>query len=390
MSNDNFSTDEVRRQLRVVDRANDAVMPRWREALERIMGGDEKLSTDQKAAILGVPNPSRRNFFRIGGVTILGAAVLAACGSDDDDTASTTPGTNAPAGTTPPTTPATTPDTMPMTTEPASANMDLTLAKTAASLEKLAVDVYGQAGALLSTPAVISAATMFAGHHQMHLDALNGVITGTGAAPITQMNQAVYDALVAPALSSAATEADAVNLALALEEAAAQTYAFAGRRTLDARAAFDDHDDRWRRGPPRGSAADGRAGAATGRRVPGRPGLLPRRQPPRRHRRRPHQLTSCGGWQCTIGQPLRPSWLVTLCGSGAVGAVQVRPDRDTDLITCSLHGEDRRARRRLVDQERKPPRGDVDHRSRQRRRIVRAGLDSVTDDRSPRGCRVGR
>ena len=57
MSNDNFSTDEVRRQLRVVDRANDAVMPRWREALERIMGGDEKLSTDEKAAILGVPNP---------------------------------------------------------------------------------------------------------------------------------------------------------------------------------------------------------------------------------------------------------------------------------------------------------------------------------------------
>ena len=68
MSNDNFSTDEVRRQLRVVDRANEAVMPRWREALERIMGGDEKLSTDEKAAILGVPSPSRRNFFRLGGV----------------------------------------------------------------------------------------------------------------------------------------------------------------------------------------------------------------------------------------------------------------------------------------------------------------------------------
>ncbi len=181
----------------------------------------------QKAAILGVPNPSRRNFFRIGGVTILGAAVLAACGSDDDDTASTTPGTNAPVGTTPPTTPATTPATEPTTTEPGRANMDLTLAKTAASLEKLAVDVYGQAGALLSTPAVIAAATMFAGHHQMHLDALNGVITGAGEAAITQMNQAVYDALVAPALSSAASEADAVNLALALEEAAAQTYAFA-------------------------------------------------------------------------------------------------------------------------------------------------------------------
>jgi hypothetical protein len=231
MNNDNFSTDEVRRQLRVVDRANDAVMPRWREALERIMGGDEKLSTDEKAAILGVPSPSRRNFFRLGGVTILGAAVLAACGSDDDDTARTTPGTNAPSGTTaataPATTPATTPGTDPMTTEAGGVDMDLTLAKTAASLEKLAIDVYGQAGALLTTPAVIAAATMFAGHHQLHLDALNGVITGAGEPEITQMNQAVFDALVAPALADAASEADAVNLALALEEAAAQTYAFA-------------------------------------------------------------------------------------------------------------------------------------------------------------------
>ena len=105
--------------------------------------------------------------------------------------------------------------------------MDLTLAKTAASLEKLAVDVYGQAGPLLATPAVIEAATMFAGHHQAHLDALNGVITGAGEAAITEMNQAVFDALVAPALASATSETDAVNLALALEEAAAQTYAFA-------------------------------------------------------------------------------------------------------------------------------------------------------------------
>ena len=224
MSNDNINTDEVRRRLRAIDRDNESVMPRWREALERIMSGDEKLSTDDKAAILGVPSPSRRNFFRLGGVTILGAAVLAACGSDSNDSAATTPGTSTPDDTTP----ATTPATEPMTTEPASsADMDLTLAKTAASLEKLAVDVYGQAGPLLATPAVIEAATMFAGHHQAHLDALNGVITGAGQPAITEMNQAVFDALVAPALAGAKSEADAVNLALALEEAAAQTYAFA-------------------------------------------------------------------------------------------------------------------------------------------------------------------
>jgi hypothetical protein len=62
----------------------------------------------------------------------------------------------------------------------------------------------------------------------MHLDALNGVITGAGATAITQMNQAVYDALVKPAIDAAKTEADAVMLALALEEAAAQTYVYAG------------------------------------------------------------------------------------------------------------------------------------------------------------------
>jgi hypothetical protein len=69
---------------------------------------------------------------------------------------------------------------------------------------------------------------MFAGHHQMHLDALNAVITGAGGAAITQMNQAVYNALVKPAIDAAKTEADAVTLALALEEAAAQTYVYAG------------------------------------------------------------------------------------------------------------------------------------------------------------------
>jgi|GEM_PF-6774601 len=42
------------------------------------------------------------------------------------------------------------------------------------------------------------------------------------------MNQAVYDALVKPAIAAAKTEADAVMLALALEEAAARTYVFAG------------------------------------------------------------------------------------------------------------------------------------------------------------------
>jgi hypothetical protein len=242
MSNNNndLSTDEIRRQLRSIDAMNEMAMPRWRETLSRIFGGDDLLTAEEKAAVLGVPAPGRRDLFKMGGAAVLGAAVLAACGSDDKKSAVTTgaPPTTAPASTAAPTTASTTAPTTADTTAPTEAttpsteaaggNMDLVLAKTAASLEKLAVDVYGTAAGLLTTKAILDAATMFAGHHQMHLDALNGVITGAGGKAVTEMNQAVFDALVKPALATAKTEADAVMIALALEEAAAQTYAFAG------------------------------------------------------------------------------------------------------------------------------------------------------------------
>ena len=237
-----LSTDQIRRELRTIDQLNESATRRWRSALTQLFSGDVQMSTDEKAALLGVPAPGRRDLFKMGGFTILGAAVLAACGSDSSSTpatnAATTVGappetqpaatdpapapTDAPKATDAPTTDA------PKTTDAAQPNQDIVLAKTAASLEKLAVDAYGTAAGLIKTPAVLDAAKMFAGHHQMHLDALNGVITGAGETAITEMNHAVFDAIVAPALETAKTEADAVMLALALEEAAAQTYVFAG------------------------------------------------------------------------------------------------------------------------------------------------------------------
>lgn len=233
MNNNELNNDEIRRQLRAVDRLNTEAVPRWREALARLIG-DDQVSTNDKAGVLGVPSPNRRDLFKFGGVSILGVALLAACGSDSADAPAATSGVGTNAGppaaatTLPSSTGATQPTDPPSTTAANSGEMDLTLARTAASLEKLAVDTYGAAGALITTPAVLAAATMFAGHHQMHLDALNGVITGAGGKAITEMNQAVYDALVKPAITAAKTETDAVMLALALEEAAAQTYVFAG------------------------------------------------------------------------------------------------------------------------------------------------------------------
>ena len=200
-------------------------MPGWRAALARLIGGDES-TADEKAAVLGVPSPSRRSLFKIGGASILGAAVLASGGlpvaaAGRQRPASTPPGSDAPAG-----------DMGP--------EMDLVLARTAASLEKLAIDTYGAAAGLLTVQAVIDAATMFADHHQQHLDALNAVITGAGATAVTEPNAAVFDALIKPAVDAAAAESDplkaeaaAVTLAITLEEAATQTYCFAAGALSD-------------------------------------------------------------------------------------------------------------------------------------------------------------
>jgi hypothetical protein len=209
-----LNRDELRRELKAIDADNRAVMPRWYDALRQIVGGGTKLSTDEKAALLGVPAPGRRAFFKLGGATIMGAAVLAACGDTDDDS-----GSGGTAG-----------DTTSSTMGEGEDNMDLALARTAASLEKLAVDTYqtGIDSGLVTTMAIADAATLFQTHHQEHLDALNGAITNAGGEEITEANEAVFNALIEPAVAEAATEADIVQLAFDLESAAAQTYVFAG------------------------------------------------------------------------------------------------------------------------------------------------------------------
>lgn len=204
-----LNRDELRRELKAIDADNRAIMPRWYDALRQIVGGGTTMSTEAKAALLGVPAPGRRQLFKIGGATIMGAAVLAACGGDDEGSSDTTVGGEAAA-------------------EPSGDNMDLPLARTAASLEKLAVDTY-QAGidsGLVTTAAIGEAATLFQSHHQEHLDALNAAISDAGGKEITQPNVAVFDAMIQPALTAASVEADIVELALELENAAAQTYVF--------------------------------------------------------------------------------------------------------------------------------------------------------------------
>lgn len=208
------SQDNFQRFLAEADAQQRSLMPRWRDALNRIFLGDEgkDLTNDQKAAILGVPSPGRRQMFKMGGTAILGAAVLAACGDDDD--AAPTSG-----------------DTGSDTSDggDGGGNMDLTLAKTAASVEALAVAVYTNpaVGEIVTNETVLAAAGLFAEHHQAHQDALNSVVTGGGEEAVTDPNQVLFDALVQPVLDDPSEE-KVLQLALDLEGAAMMTYTFAG------------------------------------------------------------------------------------------------------------------------------------------------------------------
>ena len=216
-----LNRDELRRELRAIDADNKAVMPRWYDALRQIVGGGTRMSTDEKAALLGVPAPGPTQLFKLGGATIIGAAVLAACGDTDDDTEQrhddhhhVDDGRRR------------------------RASMDLALARTAASLEKLAVDTY-QTG-IDSGP----------GHHDGHRRCRHAVPVPPPGAPRRPERRhqrrrrrgghraqrgGVRGARSNRPSTAAKAEADIVQIAFDLESAAAQTYVFAGGDAQHAR-----------------------------------------------------------------------------------------------------------------------------------------------------------
>jgi hypothetical protein len=208
-----LNRDELYRQLRAADEEQRVATRGLRDVVRRFLGGDGSLSPDQKAAVLGVPSPGRRTFFKVGGTAFLGAAILAACGDDDGEpsesgAAPTTGGDDA-------------------TTTTGGANMDLVLARTAASVELLAVDAYQAAidSGVVTTPAVADAAGLFQSHHREHAEALNATVREAGGDEVTEANSFLMENLVATAdLSS---ELSIVQFARGLEDAAASTYVFA-------------------------------------------------------------------------------------------------------------------------------------------------------------------
>ncbi len=102
---------------------------------------------------------------------------------------------------------------------------DLEVAKTAASLEVLAVNTYGAAleAPLDYPPAVAEFATTAKAHHEAHRDAWNQVLTGAGEAEVTEP-PAQLEATVNEQFAQVTDVAGVAALALMLEQTAADTY----------------------------------------------------------------------------------------------------------------------------------------------------------------------
>jgi hypothetical protein len=219
-----YARDELRRQTAAIDAAHRPLMAKWRSALDQIFDPANRHRPDatQRAAVLGVPD--RRQFLRIGGLAVAGSAILVACGSDEDDSVSSTTTTGAE------TTSTTAGPETTTTSAPDGAELDLTLLRTASSIEILAINAYQAAvdSGLVTDQAVADAAVLFQTQHEDHNAALQAQTETLGGEPYTEPNPYLQENVVGPALEAVTDQLSVVQLALDLENAAAQTYALAG------------------------------------------------------------------------------------------------------------------------------------------------------------------
>jgi rubrerythrin len=215
-------------------------MPGWRAALRQQFDRPDEVDPRVTAALVG--SPSRRNMLRLGGVAVLGTAVVACGGSGEEEAhrAAETGDTVVPPD------PSTTTTLAPA--PPSSLNdfqrnqnakTNLSILRSAASIEYLAVDVYEQVARDVTQfgldPATdLALVTLFAEHHQAHADSLNALaeqvsytdeegdeVEGTAW---EEPNPYLADDVVAPLLPTLLTRQATLSFARDLENLATGTY----------------------------------------------------------------------------------------------------------------------------------------------------------------------
>ena len=207
-----FSTEELRRSTRETETANREAMPAYEAALTRLVESDEAPDGVLGNVVLGDFN--RRHFLRIGGLTVLGGAILAVAGPDLIAAAATK------------STPAKTKKKTKVTpTTIAKSNMDVSILRTASSIEELAVAAYQIAidSGLVKTAAIGDAAKYFQAQHREHSALFQSLTKKAGGVPFAKANPALLIALD-PQIKALKDELGIVAFALSLERIAASTY----------------------------------------------------------------------------------------------------------------------------------------------------------------------
>jgi hypothetical protein len=121
----------------------------------------------------------RREFLRVGGLTVVTTAIVAACTGDDDDDPAATPGTDGGRA-----------------SSPSDADIDVLQAASAIELGALeAYDAVLESG-VLTTDAVVERAELFRTHHEEHARLLQSVIEDAGAGPVTVADTSRFDVLL--------------------------------------------------------------------------------------------------------------------------------------------------------------------------------------------------
>lgn len=196
--------------------------------MERSVNRDEtrRPLTDADRAALG-----RRQALRLGGATVLGAAVLAACGSSED------PGVVA-SGTTEPASDATTTASVPTTSDAEGEATNLVLVRTATSLSLLAVDFYqllidGDVDVPLRAE-LVALATRCQDHHRDHAERLSELTRDLGGDPVTTANEHLQEVLVDRARPTLTSEGHVTAFAGQVEDVITSTHAYAGGTFSDA------------------------------------------------------------------------------------------------------------------------------------------------------------
>jgi len=203
-----ISSDFVRREAKESQVEHDASMKTMRSLVGRLFGDSSESGIAKADFVTGGLN--RRKFMQIGGLTVATAAIFAACGSDDTGDAGEAVDEA---------------DSEGSSMGGDAAKSDITILRTASSLEVLAVDVYQKAidSGLVKTAAIGDAAKLFQAQHKEHAALFQGATKKLGGEEMKEANPVVLQSLQGP-LAALKDENGVVQLALMLEQAAAATY----------------------------------------------------------------------------------------------------------------------------------------------------------------------